>query len=64
MFKKVYMERSNFRFVYCKDYGICKILKLFDLKVISIYIFWFIILSVLIGVRGWVYKNLYIDMLI
>lgn len=36
MFKKVYMERSNFRFVYCKDYGICKILKLFDLKVISI----------------------------
>lgn len=36
MFKKVYMERSNVRFVYCKDYGICKILKLFDLKVISI----------------------------
>lgn len=35
MLKKVHMERSNLRFAYCKDYGICKTLKSFDSKVIS-----------------------------
>lgn len=35
MCKKVHMERSNLRFAYCKDYGICKTLKSFDSKVIG-----------------------------
>lgn len=57
------MERSNVRFAYCKDYGICKTLKSFDSKVISTYTLWSITLPVLIGVRGLVYKNLYTDIL-